>query len=306
MRYIKTLLEQARSQTVNDDFGEDDGIPQDVLLEYANEAQDHIQAVIINNFPSEFLAEKTINVQSGVEAYEIDDNVFANNRIKSVQYSCDGQAREFYNLDQRTIRDRVTDTDSHPSFYIRRGSTIYLNPIPTQSTAKIRVEYFRELDDLDLRRGKVDSQVNDGTNYQSITLVSGTEDSTALGDLQAGDYVSVVDVSGNLIKSKLLVDFYTSASRTITLTGSNAFDSSIQNGHYLVIGKYATTHGGLPKNVERYIVNYVAMKILQQDSSEDYQEQIRTLGAIEADIVDSFGDASEDVQFFPILDSEFI
>ena len=52
MRYIKTLLEQARSQTVNDDFGEDDGIPQDVLLEYANEAQDHIQAVIINKFPS--------------------------------------------------------------------------------------------------------------------------------------------------------------------------------------------------------------------------------------------------------------
>lgn len=309
MRYIKELLTQARRQTGNETFSSTSGISQDTLLEYVNDAQDHLQAVIVNKFPIEFVVQKIISVVSGQEEYTIDDNVFVNNRLLSLQYSTSGLAADYYSLRQKSVRDRITDTDTHPSFYIRRSGKILLNPIPSTSTGKLRVEYYRELDTVDIVRGNVSSTTLSGANLVDITLADDSDlDTAGLSEIGGTrvKYICFNNNFGEVTDYAIPILSYNSSNRVLTLDTTTPYPVSASPGLRVTLGKYSTTHSKLPENCERYLKAYLVMKILMQDSSADVGEATSELSKIEQDILSSFGDVSEDLEHFPVLDWDII
>lgn len=316
MRYVGDIITPVRKRTANLDLtlGSSTSVIEDVsegigdqsILEYINDAQDHLQALIVNSYPREFVASKVIQVVANQEEYEIDDNVFVNNRLITVKYSSTGNARDYYRLTPQPLSRRNTDTNTDPSFYIRRNGKILLNPIPTNSAATIRPEYYRELDNLQVRAGVITARTLSATQLTALTI-STSSDLPNLISNAADKYLCICDKDGVVQMYNVPYTSYDSTTGVFTLSAFTfASGETAAVGDYITIGKYTTTHSGLPNNCERYLKVYAQLRMLQTDSSLDWKDEANELAKIETDIMDSFGDTDEDVQDFPVLDDDIL
>lgn len=325
MRYVGDIITAIRNRTGNQQFtiGSDTTVVEDVqegignqtILEFINEGQAQLQASIINTHPVEFVVSKEISIVANQEEYSIPDNVFINNRILNMQYSHDGQAKNYVDLEQLSIENRNTDTCTHPTGWIRRSGNILLTPIPLATSAKIRPEYYRELDQLQVRAGTLDGGL--------VTLPFGTEevitadtlsldvadDLPTLIDNVVDKYLCIVDKDGNVVEYNIPYTAYNSTTGDFThpahtRTGTTSLD--ITGNQFVVIGRYATTHSDLPNHCERYLKAYAQMRVMALDSNVDIQQEEYELQRIEASIVDSFGDVNEDVQYFPEINKDIL
>jgi len=312
MRSIDKLVAIVRERTKNPDYTyvpttgvTSSGISNTLILEYLNAAQAHLQAAILAQYPNEFIESEEISLVSGTEAYTISDNVFANNKLVSVQYNQNNNSTDYYDLPQATIRDRDTRSGI-PQFYIRRSGQILVNPIPTSSVGKIRVEYYRALDTLDLRRGTITSITEAGGYLTQITLTAGTKDNYPY-ELNLSDYVSVNTLAGVPTTYAIPVSTYTAATGILAMPATTfPAGATIAAGSYVTIGNYSTTHSKLPDNCERYLISYAAKRVLTTDTSESSIEEDAELKMIETDILQSFANESRDITYYPILDYEIM
>ena len=142
MRSLDALIALARQRTNNTDYGLRSGVPQNLAAQFANDAQDHLQSVIVSEHPQEFTTDIEIPVVSGQETYSISDNVFAGGKLINIWYSPTGQQRDYYRLKPRTMLERQQQEGNDPLFYIRASGLVYLNPIPRNSAGKIKVAYY--------------------------------------------------------------------------------------------------------------------------------------------------------------------
>jgi len=210
MRHVDDLITQARRESDNETFSTTSGIQDDEFLQYLNDGQDRLQSLIAAKHSEVFTTEKVFPIVASQEAYDLNDHVFLNNRIVSVEHSSSGNLRDYYPLQQRTLKERITSDSTSPAFYVRRSGQILINPIPTAATGKLRVNYERTLDDLDIRRGIIKSAgiTGAGTVASPITQItvdgSGTPTpDSALGDMLLGDVVCFTDRKGVVLDYNL-------------------------------------------------------------------------------------------------------
>lgn len=172
MRRIDRLLEAARREADNEDYGVSEGIAQDVLVEYINEAQDKIQRLVSSAYAEFLQTEYTFNTVVGQEEYTIQNSrLFLQNRVSLVEFSSTGQAKDFRPLRKATIFNK-DETQGQPTRYIRRNNRILLNPIPQSATYSVRVSFEREANDLDIRRGRIFSMTGPFAETFTIQLMT--------------------------------------------------------------------------------------------------------------------------------------
>lgn len=307
MRLSEDIIRLAREFTGNQDYTEDAsrtttaGLSQNLIVEFLNEAQDHLQAAIISVYPTEFTAQKEISL-TGVEAYSVPDNMFINNKLLMVEYSSTGDSQDYYKLPQRTLIERMTSTSSDPDFYIRRSGQILLNPIPTNSRGKIRVSYYRDLDNIDIRRGVIDAITLTPT---AITALSCGITDDYQTELSRAEYVCINDRNGNVKMYNIPVTAYNTSTGDFTIAGGSytfASGETGATGQYITIGQYSTTHSKLPESCERYLKIYAQKRLLTKDSNNNSIFEDSELKTIEADILANYANASEDIEEIAILD----
>ena len=76
--------------------------------------------------------------------------------------------------------------------------------------------------------------------------------------------------------------------------------------YYIVFGKFASTHSQLPDVAERYLTEYMAMRIQMRDSNTESINQSSVLRTLEEEIVDSIANLEEDLVSIAILDSSMM
>jgi hypothetical protein len=297
MRYcdsLESLITKARLQSNNSDYSSSQGNPQSLFEMYANEAQDNLQTQIINNYPQEFVEFYEKAITTHTEFVTVPDDIFSNNRIISVEYSYTGDSKDYFPLSPRTVKERISSQSSYPSFYIRISDKIYLNPIP--STGKVRIAYYRELDDI-----KVPIAIN-GTPYGS-TIVSEY-------NIGLQEYLCVSNRFGEVLLRGAKIASVVGTTITVVgnvadylVSGATLADLAFQN---ITIGKYTTTHSKLPKICERYLITYMAKRALAKDSSSQAGIEDGELARMEAQILESFAQPTEDVYTIPILDRRIL
>lgn len=310
MRSIDKLVALVRERTKNIDYTYSpatgvttSGISTSLILDFINAGQQHLQAAILAQFPNEFVESVTIPLIGGQEEYSIPDNLFANNKIISVQYSQHGATQDYYDLPQGNIRDRDTRRGT-PRFYVRRSGKIFVNPIPQSSVGSIRIEYYRALDTLDIRRGQIQTKTGDLT---SITLNSATRGLFPY-ELMVSEFVSVNRHDGTPTCYAIPITAYDSSTGILTVASGYSIPagSTIDANSYVTIGKYSTTHSKLAANCERYLITYASKRVLSTDTSESSIEEDAEVRVIETDILQSFAAESRDVTYFPVLDHDIL
>lgn len=316
MRYIGDILNSIRERSSNQDFDvgtstsviEDvvEGIGNQQLLEFVTEGQSHLQSAIVNTHPTEFVTHQDVRVVSGQEEYLIPDNVFVNNRLVSIQYSTTSEERDYYPLVQRPLRDRFTDTSTHAEWYIRRSGKILLNPVPLSTTASIRIEYYRELDRLQLRAGQVSAVTESAGQITALSIGTSSDLPNLINNI--GDkYLCICDKDGNVKEYNIPYTSYDSGTGAFTLPAHTRTGlTTITTSDYITVGRYTTTHSDLPFSCERFLVAYGSMMALKTDGSADWTDEVQVIQTMKQDIVDSFGDVDEDIKLFPILDGEIL
>ena len=181
-----------------------------------------------------------------------------------------------------------------------------LQPTPSNATGTLRVTYERELDDLDIPRGKISAIGNDlSTSFTSLTL-----DSTAdqYEDTSPGwnniQYCCIVDPLGVRKAFNILLSVYDAGLNIITpstspFTYNTTFDDQIVIGDTAVFNKFTTTFSQLPDSCERYLIHYAAAELFHTDSSADYGKEQGILANIEEDIIDALKSQTSEPQFIP-------
>jgi len=309
MRRIDFLLTQARRQTENEEFSATTGINDEELLQYVNDAQYRMLSLITSTHPTVFVKESAdISVVTDQEQYSLPDDVFLENRISAVEFSSTNLDRDFRKLEPITLAERSAGARGFPNAYIRRSGKILLSPIPSTSTGKLRINYVRRIAEIDKRRGKISAvTLNNTLNTITSLTIDTSEENFDFDTLTAQDFISIVDKNGVQQMVAIDIDSLNESTGVVTVNSTFVFaeGETIVVGDFVCAGKNNSTHSELPKICERYLIAYIAWKILKKDSSEDSFEQRNEIKSMETDILEAFGDTTDDLIFIPQIEREF-
>ncbi len=302
--YIGTLIDEIiRPKTGNTTFvkstttGETlEGISDTIILSDINDALAFLQSRIISVYANEFISEDIQNTVVDQEAYTIDDNVFLNRRL-TVDFSPNGALDGYFPLPPATLQQR--DTSSGDVYqYIRRNKQILLNRIPDRSDSKVRINYYRSIDKLDIRRGQI-------TSKTATTVVLDNDDWLDNLSLSGATYICIVSSTGAVKDYNVVVTSYDSGSRTITIPSQTLVGIA---GDYVVVGKYTTTHLSEehPERMLDFAKVMAQARIFNQDSSMDEIAKTKEAADILTDILDSYSQTTDDIQDIPIVDEGLV
>ena len=302
MRRVDHQITLIRQRTKNTDYSATHGIDNQVFIEIINQAQDHLQAGIANVYSNEFILSSEISIVADQEAYTTPDRILAASKIVSVEYSSSGNLEDYVNLSSRPQRDRMTSSGA-PCFYFWRSGQVYLSPIPSTSQGKIRVTYYRELDDLDTERGTIN-----GTPATTNLPTTGMDITSQPINATNVRYLCVSDRDGNVMLRNAVVNTWASPNFTLAANVStylvNGYSLGDLDKGSVTFGKYTTTLSKLSDHCERYLLVATQKRIMTVDESNSSLEEDAELKQIEQGILNTYADESRDVEWIPIIDPD--
>lgn len=304
MRRVERIIERARRETENEEFGDSYGISDEECLDYINDAQDRVYSEIVKTHSKFFLKEYIANVVSGAELMSLPSKIYLGN-ISLYEYSLTGNAQDYYRLKPASILERASVTGT-PCFYIRKNKQILFAPIP-QSNGSIRISYTEKLPRLDKRRAKVLSVTTSGTNITSLFL--DTSEILDRTNLMKENYFSVVNSDGDAVMFGVPFTDINESTGEVTLDTTWDFDTgeTIAAGNYLVQGQFSTNKSELETICERYLSAYLRNEMYDRDANQPgTSNQTSKMTDMLSDIVGSFQDNTDDVVEVPVLDASYL
>ena len=301
---VDKLITQIRNFTENSEFGDNEGISDSEFLQALNDAVNRLQSLIVSKHSKAFLKETVIPVLPLVRSYQMPIDAFLGSKVYNVELSETGNEDDYFKLKKTSLHLKSTQ-DSMPCEYYTMDEKIVLNPIP-DTASSMRVTYTKRAANLDKRRGIVEIAVLDSLTNSISNLQLDVSSATTVLDsdeLNACDYICVVDKRGAMKMRNIPISSVNSASGVVTID-SFTFEEgeTINVGDYVVCGEDTSTHPiDFPRTVERYLISYGKWYILKRDSSADYAEAQAELLAIEDDIVGSYSDEDLDITLIPDL-----
>lgn len=305
MRRIDYLIIEARRLGRNEQNADGTyAISDDEVIQYFNDCQDFFQAAIsaTKNTSKMFVTEEIISCVANQENYSPVGRLYMNKGIEQVEFSASGLVTDYRVLRKMEFFNRNTNTSTEPIGYYRRNGEIYLVGVPSTSAGTLRVLFERQCDDLDKRRGQIDT-VNGltSTTFTSIVLDS-TADETSTINLTNIDYICIVDKDGNRKAYNIPVGSYDTGTNTLTPVAGFTFEvagDSIAVDDYVTFGKFHTTHSQLPDEAESLMINYAAFCLLHKDSSSDKNTQQDKLEELSSLLIKALGSQTSEVQTIP-------
>lgn len=310
MRRTELLITQARRATENQDYNESTGISDEEYIQYLNDAQDRLYSLIQSMFPKLFQKEYVVALTADQEAVDLPADLYNSSRIENVEYSHTGNAKDYFTLDNGVSYERLNGSAGLPCYYIRRSTQILLQPKNQSGSAKVRMEYQKNILRLDKRRGKVTAvTLNTGTSeITSLTLDTTTLNADDITAVQDAEYGTIVNRLGTVQMAALPIESIDSSTGVVTLFSGFTYDTgeTIAVGDYLCVGPYSSTHSELPDTCERYFIVSAQHRVLGRDSSSDQNSMKQTEVEIEGDILQAFAKPDGESHVPPIDDDEFL
>lgn len=307
MRNIELLINASRRATENQEYNATAGIQNEEFLQYFNDGQEEIHSILNNMFPRILMAQKIMQTYQNQEGYDIPSNCYLGTRIDFVEYSQDGTSDNYYPLKSGTLKERLNGSQSNPSFYIRSGTQLLLQPVPQQSNATLRVTYQKAIPRLDLERATVKTVVLDTLNKSITSLVFDPAVNLDKDALLEEGYITIVDSDG-VIQMQSIPVTAISVAGVVTVKPGFVYQTgeSIAVGNVACRGKYSSTISQLPDICEKYMLEYCNTRILIRDSSTDQDSTATLLAKIQNTLQTAFAEPGNDPDYIPILDGQYL
>lgn len=311
-KFIDYIVDEIRESTDNEDYNSTLGLSEEEIVRFINEAIARLHGKIVSQHTNVFIEEVEMSTTLDDQTYNIPRRSFNKNSIQTVEYSKTGASDDYYILKPTNIRNRLPSVNGEPEYYIRRAREILVVPTPDNSTGTIRVAYVKKPKRLDKRRGLIKAVTTSNSTITNLEInyVNGsTVDST---ELLKRTRLTVVDKYGNIKMDNILLSAIASSDNydaTLTIDSSFTYESteSIATDYYVVSGEYTTSHlddNDFDQYLEDYIREYSRLRILQRDSSNDTQDALGTLTAMEDQIIANFKDISDDIDTIPVISDD--
>lgn len=307
MRNISLLITASRRATENQEFTDTAGIQDEEFLQYFNDGQEEIHSVLNSTFPHILMGEKIISCTQSQEAYDIPSNAYLGTRIDMVEYSPSGLTQDYYPLKKGSLKERLNGISSNPSFYIRNGSQLLLQP-PPQQAGTLRVSFQRAIPRLDKQRATVLSVTLDGST-KTITALS--FDPNLVLDSEAlleENYITIVDKFGQIKMQGIPVSAIDTSTGAVTLDAGFVYQTgeTIAVGDFALRGTFSSTNSELPDVCEKYLLEYSNTRILMRDSSTDADTIAQILAKVQTTLQTAFAEPDSDPDYVPVLDGQYL
>ncbi len=216
-RRIDEIADSARSLAYQENYSYTEGWNDNTVGQIINLGLNQLYDKIceIDNVAN--IQEYAQNVISGVQEYDIPQNVKMGLQIMNVRYLYGPASYQFVTLVQGMIQDRFSYPTNIPSSYCIRNGKILLSPTPNISREEsLIVNYQKRMRKMDFRRGKVSNIISSFGNVVGISNSNPCEIETEFAHgLLTGDKVGL----GGLFEPYWLID----RSFIVTVTGANTF-----------------------------------------------------------------------------------
>jgi hypothetical protein len=308
MLRVEHIIKHVRRQTDNETIGTDQGMSDEEIIRYLNDAQDDIYGDIVNTFRGKFYAQEVIAVSANVASYATPSKAFMDDQIAMIEWSLTGFDRDYRALKRVTMRERCS-VEGWPSRYAVSNKKIFVWPVPVSPQGNLRVTYNKKVPTMDKRRAQVNVATIALGVLTGLTLkgVSGAAISaTEVSGFSNEDYLCVVSADGTILCEGI---GYTAVSAlgVVTLSGNHTLltGETIPTGAYIVLGSYASTHSEMPDDIENYLMAYAAWAVYKRDSNSDLGPQQQTMVAMKQSILDNYAEMNLDIDWTPEVNTYF-
>lgn len=308
-RWLDIIRQDTENQTVPDSAGnEQEGIRNDQLLRWLNEAQNDIQRAIQSVNPGMF-TDRLVQAVSGSAYQTLPFYTMLDGRVLKCEYGKSNTDSDYYKLSLEIIQQALEGFSSSggnysPRYYTNEGRRIRLEPVPT--SGYLRLTHKKRVPDLNVRQGTIASNVKNvaETELQSITLATdGFLDETVISNNQ---YLCICDAEGNQTATNVYYTSYESSTRTISIDNHSLATDTIANGDYITIGQYASTHCQLPYECKDYLISWANVKALAHDDNFEQAEAEKAVrNGFRQTILEAYSSESADCELLPVTHPEW-
>lgn len=264
---VDLLIKDSRIASLSKDYGETYGIGQDFFIVALNKANLLIHTHIVTELPEAFVAYEDYTISGATESVTQPDDIFVTNYVYEARFKEAGQT--YFNDPLEPLSYRGIGSTGAPDGFFLDAGRIYLDPIPSSGT--LRVRYEQRINRLDYRRGQITSYAGTATNPTSIVLDDDDFLDSAAFTARTPEYVCVVDYAGTFNMKNIPIDSYDSSTRTLTIHSGFTSEAgeTIPVGSFITFGANATTHSTLPDVAELFYIQFIQDEVNALLSSDD-------------------------------------
>lgn len=297
---VQYLIEDVREEVEDQNTSSSIGMPDSSYLLHLNDGLSRIHALIVSAHPKLFTEEVVLDVDSSDLVIDIPVDAFMGNKVLDVKYSADGNT--WGNL---PLLDRSRDRDKHASAplmgYYRESGKIKLIGRPSASS-QIKFVYVKKLPKLGFKAASLGAITLDSSTSTITSLTLNTTTDQLNNELlERNTRLTIVDFEGNVTMQNIPYTAYDTSSGVVTVLPGFTFKDgeSPSVGDVVLCGSYTSNTPLIDDYVEKYLISYATMKMLQRDGSMEVSQQTSVLMAMEKEIVDSYSSVSDDIKFIP-------
>lgn len=302
MRTTEQLIDISRKLSKNTRYDSNSGIPQDVFVQFAQNAQDSLVKQITNLKTKYFKKQFVVDVVANQEVYSYPSDCLAQH-LDTIQWTDSQNGTYWQTLYKSYTKEKITLQPGYPFSYIPYEDGIHLNPPIT--TGKLWLTFIRALPKVQKRSGKIQALSINNTNQIVAMTLDSTEATYDENEINQDYFLCVVDKYGAIKASNIPYNSITGGVFDMipyTLTATD----SIAVGDYILVGKYSCNKPEFPDICESYIIKHMVYDAKYNDSSQWSQEAKDDMARSFTELSGVFAALSDDITEIPITSLDYI
>lgn len=302
MRRVELLIDVARKLSGNTRYDSQSGLPQDVFVQFLNNAQDSLTMEVQNLKTKYFKKQIVVPVVPNQEKYSWPEDCYMQH-VDTIQWTDSATGTYWQTLFKTSTKEKITIQPGYPFAYVPHEDGFYLNP-PIKS-GSLYVTYVRTPKRLQKRAGKINVATISGTNLTALE-VDETEASFDMSEINTQNYLCVVDKFGAVKASNILYDSCNS-SGVFTLSSFDLGTETIAVGDYIIIGQDCINIPNWENDIiEGYLIKHMVYEAKYGDSSSWTAQANQDMQMYFQKLSGSFATLSDDVSQIVISNLDYI
>lgn len=302
MRKVEQIIDIARKLSQNTRYDSTSGVPQDVFVQFLNNAQSSLVMEVQNLKSKYFLKQVIVQAVPKQEKYDFPSDCYMNH-IDTIQWTDNSSGTYWTTLYKTTTKEKITLQPGYPFAYVLKEDGYYLNPPIIKGS--LYVSYMRYPKKLAKKSGKVSARTIAGTSLTALTIdpTDATFDPT---EVNGDNFLCVVDKFGALKASNILYDSVNATTGVFTLSSFDLGSDTFAVGDYVIVGKNTVNVPEWPEICEGYLIKHMVYEAKMGDSSAWTAQAIGDMSQYFQKLSGSFATLSDDISPVPITNLDYI